>query len=325
MGIKSDALPQVTGFGSANSFIVNGPAGTGRMTGAEAAVFFDKFFPYALYHYEGTNIKKKFAGEMDFTDPWTWVQQRLAAKDISGLHIKDFFEVTAGGNLLQMQIADLNHDLGFMDAEITAFHIDFISKDLWPTAHIWNKVNYNNGLEGEPNPWLCSDLYAWLNSKKMEVPNAGGVNPATVAVDYTTTGVLDKLPAALRSVIVERRDYGPRRYSADGLLTDDNGYGPWKDFGKLWVPNETEVYGQIVWGTRSGYSVGTSHQFPIFFDGRNRIKHFGAAGGRSTWWLRSAHSGTSTNAAYVAHSGLAHAATTSDTSVWAPVCFRISG
>lgn len=281
--------------------------------------------PAFLYAYDGVNIKEKFAGEMDFTEPWIWIQQRLAARDISGLYIKDYFEVTVNDNSGNpvthlIQIWDINHDLGFMDIEITGFHVDFGSKDLWPELRAWNKVSYNNGLEGEPNPWLCSDLYAWLNSKKMNVPNA----TATVAVDYTTTGVLDKLPASLQSIIVERRDYGPQRYSKDGLLADDNNWGPWKDFGKLWVPNETEVYSQIVWGTRSGYSVGTSHQFPIFMDGRTRIKHLGTGGSRYAWWLRTAYSGNSTSAVFVSTSGFS-SNNAAYTSIGVPVCFRISG
>ena len=289
-----------------------------------------KFYAPALYAYDGVNIKEKFKGEMDYTEPWEWIRQRLAARDISGLHIKDYFEVTVKDNsqkdvLIQAQMGGINHDLGFMDDEITVFHIDFISKDLWPELHVWNKVNYNNGLSTEPNPWLCSDLKAWLNSEKTSVPNAITVNPATVAVDYTTTGVFDKLPASLGSIIVERRDYLSQRYSSSGLLTDDNSWDGWKNIGKLWVPNETEVYGQIVWGTRNGYSIGTAHQFPIFTDGRTCIKHLGTGGSRYHWWLRSAISGNATIVAYVAGAGTTNYYITSATGVGAPICFRISG
>lgn len=284
---------------------------------------------YPLYAYDGVNIKDKFKGEMDYTEPWVWIQQRLAVRDISGLHINDYFVAECKDNsgnsvTLQMQIADINHDLGFMDAEITAFHIDFISKDLWPELHAWNKVNYNNGLEAEPNPWLCSDLYAWLNSKKMRVPNDTTVNPSMADMDYTATGVLDKLPASLRNIIVERRDYPPRRYSNGGLLIDDNGWGPWKNIGKLWVPNEIEVYGQIAWGTRSSYNIGVTHQFPIFVDGRTRIKRPGTRNDRGSYWLRSTSSGSSSRATSVGSFGYA---TIYDTisGIGSPICFRISG
>lgn len=307
---------------------VGGISGVYSFNGRAGAVIpqatdYDKFFAYPRYTYDGVNIKDKFKGEMDYTEPWIWVQQRLAARDISGLHIKDFFEVTAGGNLLQMQIADINHDLGFMDTEITAFHIDFISKDLWPELHVWNKVNYNNGIAAEANPWLCSDLKAWLNSEKGEVPNEDKASPQTVSVDYSATGVFDKLPVSLQSIIVERRNLEPTRYTAGQLLTDDAGF-EWKNIGKLWVPNEIEVYSFIVWGTRSGYNCGSSHQFPMFLDGRNRIKHLGTVGNRCTWWLRSALSNSSTSAASVGAGASSYNAAWSN-SVGAPVCFRISG
>lgn len=290
---------------------------------------YDKFYAYPLYAYDGVNIAEKFAGEMDYTEPWVWIQQRLAAQDISGLHIKDWFELTVNDNsgkpvTLQMQIADINHDLGFADTEITAFHIDFISKDLWPEQHVWNEVSYNNGLSTEPDPWLCSDLKAWLNSETANVPNAATPSPDTVAVDYTTTGVLDKLPASLQNVIVERRSLEPSRFKDGELLTDDTAWD-WKNIGKLWVPNETEVYSQIVCGTHTIYSVGETHQFPIFTDGKTRIKHLGATGARNHWWLRSADSGTSMYVAYINYDGGASRYSAMFAVVGAPICFRISG
>lgn len=323
MSVNSDNLQVATGFGGKDEFIVNVQKGTGRMAGAEAVKFFDQFFPYALYNYEGVNIKEKFAGEMDYTEPWIWLNQRLAVKDISGLHIKDFFEVEAGGNLLQMQIADLNHDLGFMDTEITQFHIDFISKDVWPETHAWNKVNYNNGIAGTPSPWLASDLKAWLNSEKANVPNGTGADPDTVAVDYTATGVLHKLPASLRSVIVERRSYEPTRYTAGELLTDDAS-AEYVNIGKLWVPSEIEVYGFVAQGTRNVYTCSGFHQFPIFIDGRTRIKRFSHDGSRSSWSLRSVCSGNSRNKAVVSLRGACGYNVAAYSHATA-VCFRISG
>lgn len=282
-------------------------------------------YPLDFFSYEGVNIKEKFAGEMDFTDPWVWIQQRLAAQNLSGLHIKDWFEVEAKGTLHRMQIGAINHDLGFADTEITAFHIDFISKDLWPERHAWNKVTYNNGLSTEASPWLCSDLKAWLNSEKSDVPNEVKANPQLASVDYSATGVYDKLPASLQDVIVERRSNEPGRFSASGLLTDDNTWAGWRNIGKLWIPNETEVFNQIVCGTRNGYSIGETHQFPIFMDAKMRIKHLGAGGPRYTWWLRTAVSGNSANATTVDTTGFGRHYSPILTSIGVPICFRISG
>lgn len=284
----------------------------------------ERILAYAPYLYDGVNIKEKFAGEMDYTDPWIWIQQRLAMKDVTGLHIKDFFEVMADGNLLQMQIGDINHDLYFAEPEIVLAHIDFISKDMWPIVHQWNKAKYNNGLKDEADPWLCSDLKAWLNSEATTVPNSAKANPDTISVDYSTTGVFDKLPVSLQNIIIERCSLEPLRFKDGELLTDDTNWA-WKKIGKLWVPNETEVYGQIIWGTHNGYGVGETHQFPIFTDGKMRIKRLGVVGSRSPWWFRSVASGDSTQATIVGYTGGANPSPATNASVGAPVCFRISG
>lgn len=69
------------------------------------------------------------------------------------------------------------------------------------------------------------------------------------------------------------------------------------------LPNETQVYGQQVWGrgsayTNVGYEVGIDKfQFAIF------AKHRNFANIRATWWLRSVSSAT--NAAYVDSYGYA--------------------
>lgn len=276
-----------------------------------------------LWHYDGMDLRVKFAGEMDNTDPAVWVQQRLANHDISGLQFKDYWECEcSGGVIIKPQIAGINQYLRFNDQDITGWHIDWISRDLWPECHVWNKVNYNNGLSGNPYPILCSDLKLWMNSEKGDVPNGTSVNPATVAVDYTSSGLLDKLPTALKNVIVNKRVLLSQRYSNSGLLTDDTTSG-WADLGKLWVPSEVEVYGFVAWGTK-GWSHGAFTQYPIFFDSKMRIKGLGNGGGRCYWWLLAPFSGASTHAADVSAYGDASRNACSNTSICVPVCFRIS-
>lgn len=325
MGIKSDALPQVTDFGSTNSFMVNGPAGTGRMTGAEAVKFFDQFFPYALYHYEGVNIKEKFAGEMDYTDPSTWIKQRLTAHDVSGLHPKDFFEFrTTDDKLIKAQIAGINHELRYADQDVTGWHIDFISKDCFPEYVKWNLCNYNNGLEAETSPYMASNLKAWLNAEQATVAETvSGTAATTTTVDYRTNGLLARLPDTLRGNIGTKRKLVGIRYAKDNLLTDDT-QRKWVDLGKLWVPDEMEVYGCCVWGTKS-WSQGNSNQYDIFRDGKMRIKCFGDGGSRCSWWLLIPHSGNSIYAAHVAATGDTSSNTATNASRAEPVCFRISG
>lgn len=175
---------------------------------------------------------------------------------------------------------------------------------------------------GTEYPWLASDLYLWLNSLAGQVPNGTGLNPAVVHKDYTQGGVYYYLPAALKAVIVEKRAYLPKRYSASGLLSDDNA-GGWVDIGKLWLPSECEVYGAPCWGGKGGYAtMGNNIQYPIFAHNMNRVKK--RSGSRDLWWVLSVYSGNTTLWCAVAGSGTAYRYYASDTTVAAPVCFRIS-
>lgn len=275
--------------------------------------------------YEGVDLTVKFASEIaNYNgDPWAWVKARLTAHNVSGIHVKDYIPfTTADGNTVIAQVAGINAYLRYNDAEVTKWHIDWVSKDCFPEYHQWNKVNYNNGLATQASPYLCSDLKAWLNAEAAEVPNATTVNPATVAVDYTTTGLFARLPATLQAVIVEKRALLSSRYSASGLLTDDNTWA-WGSLGKLWVPSEIEVYGFVGWGTK-GFSCGAFAQYDIFKDSKMRIKGLGNGGGRCRWWLLAPSSGDSTYAATVGRDGTVYCYYASDAGVAVPVCFRIS-
>lgn len=175
---------------------------------------------------------------------------------------------------------------------------------------------------GTEHPWLASDLYHWLNSLAGQVPHSTGLNPAVQHVDYTQDGVYYYLPTALKNVIVEKHAYLPKRYSASGLLSDDNA-GGWADIGKLWLPSECEVYGEPCWGGKGGYStMGNNIQYPIFAHNMNRVKY--RSGSRDSWWVLSADSGNTTYWCYVANSGTAYYGSASSTYVAAPVCFRVS-
>lgn len=175
---------------------------------------------------------------------------------------------------------------------------------------------------GTEYPWLASDLYHWLNSLAGQVPNGTGLNPAVKHVDYTQGGVYYYLPANLKNVIVEKRAYLPKRYSASGLLSDDNA-GGWENIGKLWLPSECEVYGAPCWGGKGGYAtMGNNIQYPIFAHNMNRVKK--RSGSRDTWWVLSFYSGNTTYWCIVANYGYASSLLVSNPYIAAPVCFRIS-
>lgn len=279
-----------------------------------------------VWEYDGVDLSTKFASEISsYTNVWAWLQARLTNHDLKGIHVKDYISVTCtNGYTFDAQVAGINPYLDFGDTELTTWHIDFVSRELWPDAHVWNKVDYNNGLSGSGKqyPWTCCDVYHFINSLSGNVPNGTTVNPSTVSVNYSSTGVFDKLPTALKNVIVEKSANTGGRYSANGLLTDDNTYGT-KNLGKLWVPTEMEVYGCSVWGTR-GYSQGDGVQYPLFRDQKMRIKRT-SGGARSDWWLLNPSSGYSTDICRVTATGIANRYNASATWLRVPVCFRIAG
>jgi hypothetical protein len=157
----------------------------------------------------------------------------------------------------------------------------------------------------------------------MNVPNAETADPALVAVDYTSTGVWDKLPDALKAVIVPKNILLPVRYTPGALLADDNGWG-WADIGKLWIPSEVEVYGCEHWGSKNGYSSGGFQQYPIFAQNMKRVKGAGDGGARYNWWLLSAAGGTSVYCAYVGINGVGNSPWVTSSGIQVPLCFRIA-
>lgn len=173
---------------------------------------------------------------------------------------------------------------------------------------------------GTEHPWLACDLYHWLNSLSGQIPNGTGLNPAVKHVDYTQGGVYFYLPQALKNVIIEKRFLLAKRYSATGILSDDNSWG-WTNIGKLWLPTEPEVYGMPVWGGKGGYSLGGSAvQYPIFMGNMNRLKY--RSGNRANWWLLYP-STSSTRWCTISSYGATNYDGVSYTNVATPVCFRI--
>lgn len=281
--------------------------------------------------YGGIDLTQKFSAEIAAApysgDEWAWIKARITAGDYSGIRINDYIPVTANGNSYKARIMGINTYTGYGNTEV-GNHIDWIFEELWPTRHPVNPVNFNNGTkfgdaEATEYPWLASDLYLWLNSKSGTVASeatAGGGDGT--AVDYTHDGVYYYLPANLKNVIVEKRAYLPKRYSASGLLSDDNA-GGWTDIGKLWLPSEFEVYGAPVWGGKGGYAtMGNCVQYPIFAHNMNRVKN--RSGSRDNWWVLSGSSGNTTHWCHVGYYGVANYYGASYTNRAAPVCFRIS-
>lgn len=284
--------------------------------------------------YTGKDLHIHFASEIN-TAPhhgnvWAWIQRRIQNNDYSGINVGDFIPLTVSGVTMQMEVAGINTYTRSGSPEIPN-HIDFISRDLWPDPVQWNLVNFNNGIAGTPSPYLTSNIFAWLNSLQMTVPNGTGANPATTTVDYRTTGLFHRLPAQLRDVIIQKRLVIPTRHTSGVVLTADNS-NQWGDMGNLWLPFEVEVAGKIVHGSFGTESTGTSNgqgiehtvQYPIFAENAiKRIKRT-TSGGRGWWWLATVSGGVSSAASRVGSNGRIRRNSAGLATGRVPLCFRIA-
>lgn len=97
--------------------------------------------------YEGTNLTEKFKNEIaNYSDIWQWIKARIKAGNFAGIHVNDFIRwQTTDNKWIESHVAGINTYRRYSDREASN-HIDFISKDLWPTLHVMQPVNYNNGV-----------------------------------------------------------------------------------------------------------------------------------------------------------------------------------
>jgi hypothetical protein len=249
--------------------------------------------------YEGVDLTTKFAAEIaGYTDVWAWIKARITAVNYSGLHVGDYIPFTMNGYTIKAQIAGIDTYYQANDV-VTGHHIDFISKDCYPTPVQWNTTSINNGNETNAAPWMVCNLKNVIN-----------------------TTWYNSLPAPLKAQIIEKRAYIETRYTSGSTLTDSTG-AAWNNIGKLWVPSEGEVYGTVHWGTK-GYSSAQNAEYPIFAASwRNRIKVIGGSGALGAWWLLSVAGDDSTRVCYVSNAGCASLTIAEHTAIYAPVCFRI--
>ena len=170
-------------------------------------------------------------------------------------------------------------------------------------------------------PFLASNVRAFLMSEKAGVPNEAAADPALIEVDYTNGGVWKNIPDNWKAVIADKLSYPGVRYTAGSLRTSENDWTS-QNLGKLWLPDECEVYGCQKLGHI--YTALYGRMYPGFLDG-NRKKGDGNGAGRADWWLRPADSGVSTHFCYVNNHGRAYIGGASYTTIRVPVCFRVTG
>ena len=287
--------------------------------------------------YNGRDLTKIFANEIaKYSDEWAWIKARISSANYEGLYVGDYIPVTmnagtVGGTSIaqqtfQCQIAGIDTYTGCGDTEI-GHHIDFISREVIDSTVIWNPENNNNGTSVQANPWLASQAYAYLNGVNNYTTSA--YNNVAHGGDYSAGGILQLLPTKLTNLIVTKRNLLDSRYDSTKLLTYSTTW-VWGDMGKLWLPNEIEVYGTQI-RSNLGYAQGywnpeanIAVAYPIYLgSGRNRIKRV-SSGGRSYWWLSSAESHYSTAVCHVSGTGPATSYNATNASIRCPLCFRIA-
>jgi hypothetical protein len=97
--------------------------------------------------YDGVDLSIKFAEEIKkYSDIWQWIKARIEAGNFAGIHVNDYIRwQTTDNKWIESHVAGINTYKRCGDREVPN-HIDFISKDLWPTLHVMNPVKYNNGI-----------------------------------------------------------------------------------------------------------------------------------------------------------------------------------
>lgn len=248
--------------------------------------------------YEGVDLTVRFAEEIArYANAWKWIKGRLVAGNFDGLHIGDYIPIYMGDNLIKMQIAGMDTYYRGTDNKL-GHHIDWISKDLYPTLIKWTNRANNNGTAEEYSPYLLSNVKAFLD------------------------GLVRELPSEVQEVISSKRTLLENRYSKDEIILDSNGWR-WLELGKLWIPSEYEVFGNSTWSTPK-WSAGLTVQYPIFANSmRNRIKGAGNEGEQAGWWLLTVSSGIDFAACIIANTGHGSYDAISNTAR-VPICFRVT-
>lgn len=283
--------------------------------------------------YAGVDLSVKFVTEIaGYTDVWAWIKARIQAGNFTGIHIGDYipFTMNAGtvtdgttpytfsSQSMQAQIAGIDTYYGYGDTAL-GHHIDFITKTVVNTAIPWQPNNNNNATSVNAHPWLTSKLYAILNGVNNYTTSA--YNSVAHGYALSSGSVLSLLPSALQNVIINKKQLVETRYSASGLLTSSPGWN-WSNMGKLWLPNEFEVYGSPVWSAQD-YANGNVIQYPIFAGSNSKIKT-NSSGTRTLWWLSVVFDGDYISSCVVANTGGAYYYACSNSTVNIPICFRIA-
>lgn len=235
---------------------------------------------------------------------YAFLHNRASNANFANLRIGDYFDVPVTGyGTVRYRLAAFDHYYQVGDSAMPHHIVCCPNAPItMPSASsftvngsyiMWNTTATNQGNSTENNPYLISNLHNWEINE-----------------------YLPALPSALQGYLKNFRDLVETRYSSSGNLDDSTGW-KWADLGKVWSPNEMEVYGTAVWGAKP-WTQGIGSQWPIFRNTRDRIK-----GGRVYWWLRVVRSGSSSYVCNVNRHGDANSNSAANTWIRPLPCFLL--
>jgi len=287
--------------------------------------------------YEGKNLATVHATEISgYSNVYAWLEARRSAGNFEGINVNDYIDIahsggTCGGYTInsgtkRARIAGINMYKGFWDGVNNVSignHIDFFFDTGFANIPMQTSNN-NNGTSENQNPWKSSIVYAVANGVNNLSTNA--YNSVSHGVDASGGGIVDLLPDGLKAVLKPQVFWLPKRYSANGLLTESNSWEA-TDMGKLRAYSEVELNGSPIHSMCKNASDGVAYdiggqpmQYPLF-------KYFaGNPGHRANgahFWTSSCVGGSSSRFCTVLLNGYADAIDASSTVVSARLGFRI--
>lgn len=253
-------------------------------------------------YYEGRNLldTPEFSSELQSAGSiQAMLISRAEAGNFKGLRIHDYVpDVNSQNMAYEIGMFDLYYGAGDTARK---HHIGMAPLTTWPSTVVWRVVNNNannNGTLSEKHPYLVSDLHA-----------------------YESSTILASFSSAWQNVMQTHRVLLEERYSSSGNLTAASSWS-WADLGKIFSLSETEVYGQCVWGTPNGYSIGYDAQWPCFARTADRIRTYDGTN-RANWWLRTPHGTNAAAVCYVSYGGGADGSSAAYTNIRPLPCFLI--
>lgn len=258
----------------------------------------------AGFDYPGRNIADipEIQDELDHHGSVpAFLNARALTKNSQYLRVKDYVDIVHSniGGTRRNRIADFWPYAGAGDPA-QSNGILMVPDRTWPESVKWASKGNNNGNSSQDAPYICSD---------------------NTLHNYELNTILPTFPTAWRNVMQNHRALIEKRYSDSGNLSAANGW-IWADLGKIWSPSETEVCGQVVWGTANGYSVGLDCQFEIFRKARDRVKTYEGTN-RAHWWLRTPSGSHAAQACSIYPGGYANRISVAVPSVRPLPCFFV--